>query len=271
MSSLNEDRQVFIFDLETDTLRSDWPKERSFEAATLRMHMTVGCGAWAPAPGAPSTVTERRTYWRHSDKRNDLEKLGCDMDAAQMIVIYNGMRFDMLVLKKYYAPWRWQRWQQKLFDPFRAIYLHNRSMIALNDLARLNALGEKTHSGLEAPAMWRDGRHDELERYCQHDVEILQGIVYISGGSVLMPRKQFRDVIGTTRFPMSTHTRARWQMIVEPQKDKKRPRTSSNSPLPMVPIDDEEPEKRSAAYLAALKQVPFARVKRLRGGGDSTP
>ena len=210
-------REVFFFDLETDTLRRDWPAERTFEDATLRMHMTVGCGAWGPAPGEcpPAPVQcSPVTFWRYSGERHDMEALGAALDQARMIVMYNGARFDMRVLMKYYAPLRWARWQCKLFDPFLHIYAALQSMVSLNELAHYNGVAEKTQSGAEAPDMWRRGEHDTLERYCAHDVEILAAVLYHPGDTVVVPRKRYRDVLGTVRFPLAAHTRAKWRTIV---------------------------------------------------------
>jgi DEAD/DEAH box helicase domain-containing protein len=45
-------------------------------------------------------------------------------------------------------------------------------MIGLNDLANHNLGIEKTGTGLDAPVLYRDGKLDELKKYCQQDVEI---------------------------------------------------------------------------------------------------
>lgn len=91
-------------------------------------------------------------------------------------------------------------WKAKLFDPFAILHREYGRMFKLSALLSENALGSKTASGAEAPAMWQkwlqsgDTRElGRLEQYNQEDVKLLAKLVKLP--RVLLPGGGSTDVL----------------------------------------------------------------------------
>ena len=100
-------------------------------------------------------------------------------DTARAVVAYNGATFDMQVLRRYYNgdTARWWRHCEKLRDPMRAVRQAAGRRVKLGRLLALNAIGGKGGAGCDAPRLWEEGKHQQLERYCARDTHALAELV----------------------------------------------------------------------------------------------
>lgn len=106
-------------------------------------------------------------------------------DNAEVIVAYNGLNFDFPVLRKYYgngktARRRYLDHRLKVLDPM--LKIANCADVRypkLDALLQSNGLSAKTGDGLEAIKMWEQGRRQELQEYCAHDVKQLAQLVHL--------------------------------------------------------------------------------------------
>ena len=186
---------VVIWDVETDcTFQSlgDLPREQ----ACRLMQVTVACAIvvdsqLASIPGnweqARQTAQES-FYWRDvaTPGEGPFDKLLALFDRAEVLVAYNGLGFDLPVLRKYYgtgkkAAQRYMAHRLKSHDPMLTVAAAiDQPYIGLNKLLVWNKLEPKTSDGLEAIRMWEQGRREELLAYCMHDVRKLAEIVFLS-------------------------------------------------------------------------------------------
>jgi len=106
---------------------------------------------------------------------------------AGCIVGFSITRFDIPVLNKHC---RYNLYSVPRIDLLDDIELQLGRRISLDLLARANLGAGKTHHGLEAPVMYREGRFEELADYCLHDVRITKDLYDLarSQGYLLVPR-----------------------------------------------------------------------------------
>lgn len=179
------DGQVLFFDLETDQAFDRCPGATRQQQANY-MQVTVLCALECDPklcvnPEDANRAVERGTkthFWRdvvEPGKKHPFEPLFERMDASSVIVAYNGLGFDYLVLRKHYghgieAHRRYLRHRAKTLDPFSRIREATDVWPKLDTLLRENGLETKTANGLEAIKMFEEGRREELLAYCVQDV-----------------------------------------------------------------------------------------------------
>lgn len=153
---------VLVFDLETDSLTSDFPG-LTREEFLYRTNMTVGVAFFEDS------------FHYFTTSPSDLVRLEEMMDNAGTIVIQNHT-FDLGVLEKYY-PHRTDRlasWHCKVFDFYDVCRSLFGCPYPLESLAEFNKeIPPKLGEAKDAPTLWREGKLAELFVYCQRDVEIL--------------------------------------------------------------------------------------------------
>ncbi|KKR33201.1 MAG: hypothetical protein UT63_C0021G0009 [Candidatus Gottesmanbacteria bacterium GW2011_GWC2_39_8] len=104
-----------------------------------------------------------------SYREEDLPKLFPKLEHAQMIVGYNVRKFDMQVLAPYYLG---KIESFPVLDLIEEIEKNLGFRLALDDLARETLGVKKGGHGLLAINHFREGKWDELIKYCLSDVEI---------------------------------------------------------------------------------------------------
>lgn len=186
---------VVVWDIETDTSFKGLEgmcREQKFQV----MQATVICAAVFDAeasriPGnwkAAKETVELKHWWRDAPCPDGrvFEELLTLFDAADVIVAYNGMGFDLPVMRKYYgsgkkAAARYLAHRLKCFDPMLAV--SSAAEIPwpkLDDLLRYNQLSPKIGDGLEAIRLWEAGERQDLLHYCEQDVLALAELVHLN-------------------------------------------------------------------------------------------
>ena len=144
---------MLAFDLETEGLNS-------------AIHCITCACAYDPDAGI-----ERTFIFSRGDSREEFMAL---LDAASSLCAFNGARFDIPFMARAWTVdiARVAAWMLKLVDVYEATRLCLGRGFSLNALLAANGLQGKTGSGLEAVAMAREGRWDELGAYCMHDTRM---------------------------------------------------------------------------------------------------
>ncbi len=109
-----------------------------------------------------------RTY-----READVDALLRDFAAADLVIGFNSTRFDYKVLQGYTddglrgVP---------SFDLLEAIHARLGFRLSLGHLGEETLGAAKTADGLQSLQWWKEGRIDEIERYCRQDVALLRDL-----------------------------------------------------------------------------------------------
>ena len=146
--------------LDTETLRlshevaGGWSKIRDFGLAlAVTWDAKSGFRAWFEAEAAA---------------------LIAELAASSRVITFNGDRFDFEVLSAYGST---EPLRKKSFDVLTDLHGKLGYRVKLDDLARATLGTKKSGSGLDAVKWWREGKVDEVRKYCEMDVAILRDIV----------------------------------------------------------------------------------------------
>jgi DEAD/DEAH box helicase domain-containing protein len=155
----------------TPSLFPDLTREIFFDIETLRLSHEVD-GGWANIArfGLAVAVTwdERNRFRRWFEV--DAQALIAELGQYDRIVSFNGNRFDFEVLSAYQPISHLLR---KSFDLLVDLNSRLGHRIKLDDLARETLGNQKTGSGLDIVQWWREGRKEEVCKYCENDVQLL--------------------------------------------------------------------------------------------------
>ena len=165
---------LLAFDIETTGLRA------GVDA------VTCAC-AYDPCNGIEATFLFKPEAEAGAEALANREGFMGLLDAAPRLCAFNGVRFDVAFLAKCWgvADGRVGGWVRKLVDPFEASKLVLGRTFSLGRLLGCNGLQGKTGSGLEAVAMARDGRWEELGEYCMHDTRMTHAAASL--GTMALP------------------------------------------------------------------------------------
>lgn len=159
----------------TPSLFPDPTREIYFDIETLRLSHEVE-GGWSNIArfGLAVAVTwdsqNGFRRWFEPDARALISELG----AFDRIVSFNGDRFDFEVLAAYQPV---KHLAGKSFDLLVDLHKRLGHRIKLDDLARETLGNQKTGDGLEIVRWWREGRKEDVCKYCENDVKLLVDLV----------------------------------------------------------------------------------------------
>lgn len=146
--------RVIFFDLETQ--RSAAEVGGWHNAHLMRMALAV----------IYDTQTEQFETFFENDVHRLIERLG----EADLVVGFNVISFDYAVLRGYTDA---DLCALPTFDMLAAIHQRLGYRLALGHLAEETLGASKGGDGLQSLAWWKEGRVDEIERYCRQDVSLL--------------------------------------------------------------------------------------------------
>lgn len=146
-------QRIVVFDLET---------QRSFDEVGGRQHIArLGVSL-----AVVYDYTDRAFHVYHA---HEVPQLVAALEQADVVIGFNVLRFDYLVLKGALGrPVRPRRTLDMLDDIHRRLGFR----VKLDSLA-YNTLGvRKSADGLQALQWWREGRIDLIRDYCMQDVDV---------------------------------------------------------------------------------------------------
>lgn len=153
---MTEELNYVIFDLETsnifeDTGSSD-PASLSISVASLYDSLTEKY----------TTVTV-----------DDLHELWPIIEKADALVGYNSNHFDIPLLNKYYPG---DLTEIKSIDILEDIKNSLGRRLRLDNVASATVGVKKSADGLQAVRWWREGKVEEVKKYCEQDVRVTKKV-----------------------------------------------------------------------------------------------
>lgn len=181
---------VVVFDCEADCGFSgtSW-REREHHITTV-MQPTVICALVIPSnlissladPNEIIKASEKRSWWRDEAVRGytPVHGLLALFDKADVIVGFNCLGFDFPLLKRFYRraedgtppQQRYINHRAKCLDIMIRVRDVSGQYVKLDTLLKENSLPCKTSDGAEAVRMWNENKREELQSYCEADVEL---------------------------------------------------------------------------------------------------
>ncbi|TSC82644.1 MAG: DEAD/DEAH box helicase domain-containing protein [Parcubacteria group bacterium Gr01-1014_20] len=124
---------------------------------------------------------------------NEIEKLGELLRGAERLVGFSMNRYDVPVLQAHFLALPVTRdidlWKMERSDLLDEIEMGTGKRISLSRLAEVNLGEAKKSSGAEAIVMYKEGRIEDLKRYCLEDVRITKELydLYRKQGYLMVP------------------------------------------------------------------------------------
>ncbi len=109
----------------------------------------------------------------HIYEERELTRFAERLSKRPMIVGFNSRRFDTPILQKYI---RFDLTDLHQLDIMEEITKELGHRVSLDSVAKATLSAGKSGSGLEAIRLWREGKMDELKRYCLDDVRLTRDI-----------------------------------------------------------------------------------------------
>jgi DEAD/DEAH box helicase domain-containing protein len=159
----------------TLSLFPDSTREIFFDIETLRLSNEVE-GGWSNIVqfGLAVAITwDAQGQFRRWFEQ-DAGALITELGQFDRIVSFNGDRFDFEVLRGYHPV---DSLLGKSFDLLTDLQRRLGFRIKLDDLARETLGHQKTGNGLEVVQWWRQGRKEDVCKYCENDVQLLVDLV----------------------------------------------------------------------------------------------
>jgi len=180
----------------TPSLFPETEQDIFFDIETLRLSHEVE-GGWSNIArfGLAVAVTwdagNRFRRWFEPDVKALIYELG----RFARIVSFNGDRFDFEVLRGYHPV---GNLVPKSFDLLADLHRRLGFRIKLDDLARETLGHQKSGNGLEIVQWWREGRKEEVCKYCENDVQLLVDLVEFA-------RRKKYVVVNKRQLPVDWH------------------------------------------------------------------
>lgn len=129
---------------------------------------------------------------------DELQKLWPVIERADALVGYNSNHFDIPLLDKYYPG---DLTHIKSIDILESIKNSLGRRLRLDTIASATVGAKKSGHGLDAVRWWREGKVDEIKKYCEQDVKVTKKVFdyALEKGHVL-----FKDGSRKREIPLDT-------------------------------------------------------------------
>jgi len=169
--------RIIIFDIET---KNTFDEVGSSDPADL----DISCVC----------IWDSKTDEYLSFKEDELGKLWPILEASDCLVGYNSLHFDLPLLNKYYLG---DLSLIKHVDLMKEIQEVIGRRIKLDDVASSTLGTKKSADGLQAVLWWKQGKIDEIIKYCTQDVKVTKGVYdhALDNGFVYYPNQGKKEEI----------------------------------------------------------------------------
>lgn len=145
-----------VFDLETQNFFQDTESNNP-----VALDISVAC-VYDSKTNAYTCVTV-----------DEIDTLWPIIEKADVLVGYNSNHFDIPLLNKYYPG---ELSHIKSVDILEDIRASLGRRIRLNIVAQATIGAKKSADGIQAVRWWREGKVDEVKKYCKQDVKVTKEI-----------------------------------------------------------------------------------------------
>lgn len=129
---------------------------------------------------------------------DELQEVWPLLEKADALVGYNSNHFDIPLLNKYYPG---DLTQIKSIDLLEEIKKSLGRRLKLDSVAEATVGAKKSANGLQAVRWWREGKIDEIKKYCEQDVKVTKKVFdyALKNGHV-----KFKDGSRKREIPLDT-------------------------------------------------------------------
>ncbi len=145
--------RYIVFDLET--------QEPVGPEGVLAMNISV------------ATVYDSETKKFTTVTIDEIDQLWPIIEQADALVGYNSNHFDIPLLNKYYPG---DLTQIKSIDILEDIKASLGRRLRLDSVAQATVGAKKSADGLQAVRWWREGRVEDIKKYCEQDVRVTKDV-----------------------------------------------------------------------------------------------
>jgi len=131
---------------------------------------------------------------------DELDTIWPIIEEADALVGYNSNHFDIPLLNKYYPG---DLTNLKSIDLLESIRLSLGRRLRLDGVAEATIGAKKSANGLQAVRWWKEGKIDEIKKYCEQDVRVTKKVFdyALKHGHV-----KFKDGGKKREIPLDTST-----------------------------------------------------------------
>jgi DEAD/DEAH box helicase domain-containing protein len=144
-----------------------------FDIETKNIFEEVGSSDPADLDISVISVYESNTGKMHSFLQEEFDQMWPIFERADAIIGYNSNHFDIPLLNKYYHG---DLNDIKSIDIMAAIKDSYGKRIKLDNVANATLGVGKNANGLEAVQWWKEGKIDEIKKYCEQDVRVTNDV-----------------------------------------------------------------------------------------------
>lgn len=129
---------------------------------------------------------------------DELSQLWPIFEHADALVGFNSNHFDIPILNKYYPG---DLTQIKSIDLLEEVKKSLGRRLRLDSIAEATVGAKKSANGLEAVRWWREGKINEIKKYCEQDVRVTKKVFdyALTNGHV-----KFKDGTRKREIPLDT-------------------------------------------------------------------
>jgi len=153
--------RIVVLDLETKKLFSE------VENGKHELLEVSVCGIYDSSQSSEEAL---RAFFE-----NELNQLWPILENAELVVGYNIKKFDYQVLAPYY---RGNIFSLPTLDLYEIVRDSLGFSLRLDDLGGATLGVRKTGTGVDAVRLFKEGKIEELKKYCLRDVEITKDLYY---------------------------------------------------------------------------------------------
>ena len=144
-----------------------------FDLETQNIFADVGSNGASDLDISVATFYESDTDKYTTVHIDDLETVWPILERADALVGYNSNHFDIPLLNKYYPG---DLTQIKSIDLLASIRDSLGRRLRLDSVASATIGSKKSADGLQAVRWWREGKIDEIMKYCEQDVKVTKKV-----------------------------------------------------------------------------------------------
>lgn len=144
-----------------------------FDLETQNMFQDAGSNNPADLDISVATVYDSETEKYTTVTIDELELLWPIIEKADALVGFNSNHFDIPLLNKYYPG---DLTHIKSIDLLEDIKKSLGRRLRLDTIAEATVGAKKSASGVQAVRWWREGKIDEIKKYCEQDVKVTKKV-----------------------------------------------------------------------------------------------
>lgn len=144
-----------------------------FDLETQNIFQDVGSNDPAALDISVGTFYDSETEIYTTVSIDELHKAWPILEKADALVGYNSNHFDIPLLNKYYPG---DLTHIKSIDLLEEIRKSLGRRLRLDSVAEATIGAKKSANGLQAVRWWREGKIDEIKKYCEQDVKVTKKV-----------------------------------------------------------------------------------------------